>query len=221
MRTLLRHIVAHTYKPLLERYLARTRMYRYGDIELEIPPQVFHPGFFFSTQVLLRHISSMSLQCQRFLELGAGSGLISIYAAKNGARVTATDINPAAIGCLEKNARINNVKLSILHSDLFMHMAEQEFDIIAINPPFYKKTPLDAKEFAWFCGENGEYFESLFGDLDRFINMNSQVFMVLFEGCDLEMIEDIAAQNQFSLDCIHTHRNLLEKNFIYKIGKKL
>jgi release factor glutamine methyltransferase len=195
-------------------------MYRYGDIELEIPPQVFHPGFFFSTQLLLRHISTMSLQCQRFLELGAGSGLISIYAAKNGARVTASDINPIAIEYLKKNSRANGVKLSILHSDLFMHMAGQPFDIIAINPPFYKKTPLDAKDYAWFCGENGEYFESLFNDLGNFITRDSQVFMVLFEGCDLEMIMDIATANHFTLKCIHTRTNLLEKNFIYQIRRK-
>ena len=215
----MRHIVAHTYKPLLERYLSKTRMYHYGNIELEIPPQVFHPGFFFSTQVLLRHISSMSLQCQRFLELGAGSGLISIYAAINGARVTATDINPVAIEYLKKNSRANGVKLSILHSDLFMHMAEQNFDIIAINPPFYKRTPLDAKDYAWFCGENGEYFESLFSDLGKFIAPDSRVFMVLFEGCDLRMITGIAAGNNFGLRCIHTRTNLLEKNFIYQIER--
>jgi release factor glutamine methyltransferase len=196
-------------------------MYRYGDIELEIPPQVFHPGFFFSTQVLLRHISSISLQCQRFLELGAGSGLISIYAAKSGARVTATDINPVAVEHLKKNSRANGVKLSILHSDLFMHMAEQQFDIIAINPPFYKKTPLYAKDYAWFCGENGEYFESLFGDLGKFITPDTQVFMVLFEGCDFGMITNIAAQNYFSLKCIHTRTNLLEKNFIYQIERDI
>lgn len=159
----------------------------------------------------------MSLQCQRFLELGAGSGLIAVYAALHGARVTATDINPDAIDCLKKNARLNSVRLSILHSDLFLHIPEQQFDIIAINPPFYKKNPQDAKDYAWYAGKNGEYFESLFGDLDRFIHPGSQVFMVLFEGCDLQMILDSAARHHFRMDRVHTHRNLLEKIFIYKI----
>ncbi|HRO70068.1 MAG TPA: methyltransferase [Chitinophagaceae bacterium] len=186
-----------------------------------MPPEVFHPGFFYSTQFLLRHISSMSLQCQRFLELGAGSGLISIYAAKNGARVTATDINPVAIEYLEKNGVTNGVNLAILHSDLFTHIAEQVYDIIAINPPYYKKKPIHARDFAWYCGEKGEYFESLFSDLGRYTTNDSQVFMTLFEGCDFEMIGGIAAQNNFRLVCIQTQKNLLEKNFIYKIEKKL
>lgn len=217
MKILLKHIVSRTYKPLLEKYLSKTRVYRYGDIELEIPPEVFHPGFFFSTQFLLRHISTISLQCQRFLELGAGSGLISIYAAKNGARVTATDINPIAIDYLEKNASHNRVKLNIVHSDLFTQMAEQEFDIIAINPPYYKKNPQAAKDYAWFCGENGEYFAALFYELEKFIYAGSQVFMVLFDGCDLAMIKRLAARNNFCLQCVQTGKNLLEKNYIYKI----
>ena len=219
MNQLIKHIVSRTYKPLLAKYLSRTRMYRYGDIELEVPPEVFHPGFFFSTQLLLRYLSRFSLQCQRFLELGAGSGLISIHAARNGARVTATDINPVAIEYLKKNARQNQVKLTILHSDLFMHIAEQQFDIIAINPPYYKKTPQVARDYAWFCAENAEYFEALFRDLDNFIHPESQVYMVLFDGCDMNMIHSHALQHAFEMHCVHTRRNLLEKNFIYKIQK--
>lgn len=113
-------------------------MYRYGNIRLEIPPQVFHPGFFFSTGLLLRYILTLPLQGKRFLELGAGSGLISIQAAKKGAIVTATDINPVAIDCLRRNCDQNNVTAEIILSDLFAVIPEQPFDIIAINPPYYK-----------------------------------------------------------------------------------
>ncbi len=108
MKAALKHIVAHTYKPLLVRYLSKTRIYKYGDIKLEIPPQVFHPGFFFSTRLLLNYIKQFSLQGKSFLEPGCGSGLISIYAAKKGAKPTATDINPVAIEFLKKNAEQNN-----------------------------------------------------------------------------------------------------------------
>jgi release factor glutamine methyltransferase len=42
------------------------------------------------------------LKNKHVLELGAGSGLIAIKAAKEGALVTATDINPVAIEYLHK-----------------------------------------------------------------------------------------------------------------------
>ena len=67
------------------------------------------------------------------------------------------------------------------------------------------------------CGENGEYFAALFYNLDRFIHAGTQVFMVLFDSCDISMITSLAAQNNMHLHCVHTRTNLLEKNYIYKI----
>ena len=219
MKAALKHIVDHTYRPLLIKYLSKTRIYKYDDIRLEIPPQVFHPGFFFSTKLLLNYIKQLSLKGKSFLEPGCGSGLISIYAAKKGAKVTASDINPTAIAFLKKNSRLNNVDLTIIESDLFQNIPEEKFDIIAINPPYYKKKPQSEIDYAWYCGEKGEYFFKLFKDLSRYIQQDSEIIMVLFDGCDLNMIEDLATRNGFSLKCIQTHRNLLEKNFIYKIEK--
>ena len=95
----------HT-KPLLVKYLSATKCYQYKGIKLIIPPEVFHPGFFFSTKLLLQYINQFSLQQKTFLELGAGSGLIAIYAAKKNAMVTATDINPVAVEYLKKNSEV-------------------------------------------------------------------------------------------------------------------
>jgi release factor glutamine methyltransferase len=219
LKTALKHIVAHTYKPLLVKYLSKTRIYNYGGIQLEIPPQVFHPGFFFSTRLLLNYIKQLPLKNKSFLEPGCGSGLISIYAAKQGAIVTATDINHIAIEFIEKNSQQNNVGLTIIQSDLFQNIPEQQFDIIAINPPYYKKQPQTQQDYAWYCGENGEYFSGLFKELHNYIHPDSQVLMVACEECDVKMIEDFAGQNGFQLNCVYTKQNLLEKNFIFKIAQ--
>jgi release factor glutamine methyltransferase len=219
LKSTIKHIVAHTYRPLLIKYLSKTRIYKYEDIKLEIPPQVFHPGFFFSTNLLLNYIKALPLKDKKILEPGCGSGLISIYVAKKGAVATASDINLVAIEFLKKNSRQNNVDLTIIQSDLFQNIPEQQFDIIAINPPYYKKQPQSAQEYAWYCGENGEYFSGLFKELSNYIHKQSQVLMVAFEGCDMKMIEDFAGQNGFYLNCIYTKQNLLERNFIFKIAR--
>jgi release factor glutamine methyltransferase len=219
LRTVLKHIVANTYKPLLVKYLSKTRIYRYKGIRLEIPPEVFHPGFFFSTQLLLQYISKLPLHGKYFLELGCGSGLISMVAAKQGAIVTATEINPVAVEYLKKNSRHNKVKLEIIESDLFIDIQKKNYDIIAINPPYYKKDPVTPQDYAWFCGENGEYFSALFDTIDDYIHSSTEILMVLFEGCDMNMINGFAAKKNFSLACVYSKQNMLEKNFIYKIEK--
>jgi release factor glutamine methyltransferase len=90
---MLRQIVAATYKPFLKRYLRKPRRYSYKGILHGCRPGVFHPAFFFSTKLLLKHIEMMECTDKTFLELGAGTGLIAIYAATRGARVTASDIS--------------------------------------------------------------------------------------------------------------------------------
>ncbi len=187
---------------------------------MDIAPEVFHPGFFFSTQLLLQYISNLPLEEKIFLELGCGSGLISIVAAKHGAKVVSTDINPVAIEFLQKNSKRNKVDIKIIQSDLFTAIPQQQFDIIAINPPYYKKQPVTPQDYAWFCGENGEYFLDLFNDLDKYIHANTEILMVLYDGCDMEMINGFAERKGFALNCVHSKQNLLEKNFIFKIEKK-
>jgi len=217
LRNLLKYFISQTYKPLLVKYLSVTRSYSYDGIRLSIPPQVFHPAFFFSSKLLLKYVGKQELQQKTFLELGAGSGLISFFAAKNGASVTATDINPVAIEYLEKNRKKNNIKIRIIHSDLFNQIPIETFDIIAINPPYYKKQPKVYADYAWCCGENGEYFEKLFQGLAGYMNNDSVVLLILCDGCDLEMIYDMAKQQRFTLMCVQTTQNLLEKNFILKV----
>ena len=212
--------MSKTYKPLLEKYLSKTRYYSYKGIHLEVPPQVFHPGYFHSTQLLLQSIRSKSFKQKRFLEPGAGSGLISIYAALQGAIVTATDINPIAISTLHKNKIRNGAKLDILLSNLFDAIPVQAFDIIAINPPYYKKDPVSHTDYAWYCGANGEYFENLFSKLSAYIHAESSIHMVLCDGCDIEMIQKISSHHGFKMNCIISRQTIIETNFIYKIEKR-
>jgi release factor glutamine methyltransferase len=212
-------VVGHTYKPLLEKYLSRKRMYLHNGFTLSIPPEVFHPGFFFSTKMLMQQLDRFVLTEKTFLELGAGSGLISLAAAKRGAKVTATDINIIAIEQLKKNAEENNIHLNVVHSDLFKQIPPTQFDFIFINPPYYKKDPVTELDHAWFCGSKGEYFKSLFENIGMYMHDGSEVLMVLCDGCDLQMIQRMAYENDIVMNCILESKNLVENNFIFKLVK--
>jgi release factor glutamine methyltransferase len=219
MRRIAKYIVQRTFKPWLEKYVSETRVYSYKGIRLQVPPEVFHPRFFFSTKLLLKQLKQLTLTDKYFLELGAGSGLLSVYAAKQGAHVTATDINSIAVEALKTNRGLNKINMKVIESDVFDRIPRQSFDVIAINPPYYKKDPKSEKDHAWYCGVNGEYFDKLFFRIGDYIHSDSQVLMILCDGCDVEMIKQKAAQHSFVLKLIRTHNNLLEQNFIFSIEK--
>jgi release factor glutamine methyltransferase len=220
MKALVKYIVAATYRPLLIRYLSKTRTYSYKGICLRIPPEVFHPGFFSSTKLLLRYIVKANLKNKTCLELGAGSGLLSVYAAKKGASVVASDISSVAIQCINANAADNKVKIRTIHSNLFDNIPQQKFDFILINPPYYRKKPLSIYDHAWYCGENGEYFQSLFKTIGEYMHSDSNVFMVLCDACDFQLIHKLATENFFEMECVYSKKTLIEVNSILKILHK-
>jgi len=215
----MRQLTERFYRPLLLRYLAVSRRYVYKGIQLQVPAGVFHPGFFFSTKILLRYLAGQALRDRSFLELGAGSGLISLFAASKGARVTATDINPAAVDCLRVNETLNGLAMEVVHSDLFDRVVPHRFDVIAVNPPYYRKNPVTDADRAWYCGENGEYFDRFFRGLERYMHSQSDVWMILCDGCDLDMIRRLAARYGWFLRCCLVRRNWVEKNFIFRIER--
>ena len=219
MKTLVKHITAKTLQPAVKKYLSKTRWYHYKNIHLLIASEVFHPGFFFSTKILLNYILQLDLANKIFLELGAGSGLISFVAAKKNAIVTASDINPVAIEYLRINSKKNDLPIQIILSDMFVDIMHQQFDMIVINPPYYKKTSQSIKDYAWYCGINGEYFYKLFESLKNYIHGETIILMIVSENCDIAMIKEIAEKNSFILKLVQTKKNILETNFVFSINK--
>ena len=200
-------------------YFRKSRPFSYIGIKGTVLPSVFYPIFTISTKLLMDFIDEHELKDKRFLELGCGTGMISTLAAKKGALVTATDINPAAIENVELNAVKNGVTLQSILSDLFEGISQQVFDYIIINPPYYPKDPLNKAEEAWYCGANFEYFEKLFHQLGSYFDETSQVYMILSEDCELEKIKRIAAEKKIDFEKVLQTIKQGEENYIFRIRK--
>ena len=198
-------------------YTAKTRKFLYEDISIVVHPGVFHPGLFFSTKLLLDFVEKLDLNDKSFLELGAGSGIISLLAAKKNAIVYASDINKAAIKNIRENSQLNNSEINIIQSDLFDEIKQQVFDFIIINPPFFNKEPRTEAEYAWNCGKKFEYFYKLFKSLSNYMSIKSSVFMILSETSKIDTIKSIGTEHGFQWKLVLRKRIWSEENYIFKI----
>ncbi|HAE13386.1 MAG TPA: methyltransferase [Bacteroidetes bacterium] len=217
MRRIYKWYAHHILRPLLERRLHKTVRYQKYGLDMLIEPGVFHPGFFYSTEFLLQTVRQRIAQQETVLELGCGSGLISLVLAADGAQVTAADINPVAVDALHRNADRNQIILEIIQSDLFSALSGRRFHHILINPPFYPKDPANDAERAWFCGQDFSYFKRLFTDLPSYLQQDAQVWMVLSDGCDVKEISALAAQAHARLEEVATTVIRWERLWVFHI----
>ena len=216
-KNLIKSLAFRILYPLSEKYSSKERSYRYNDITITVFPGVFHPGFYFSTKLLLKFFKEVELESKYVLELGAGTGLISIYASKRGGFVTASDISLTAVYNIEKNIKMNDANVEVVHSDLFDEIPHRRYDYIIVNPPYYRKTPSVEKELAWFGGDDFQYFRKFFTQLGSHYYENTNVIMILSEEADIAMIKSIAEEYKFKLDELYREKIWGEQNFIYNI----
>ncbi len=198
-------------------YYLRPRKYTYKGVTTIVHKDVFSPYLTISTNIFVDFIDSLDLNNQKVLELGCGNGLISLFAAKKGALVTASDINQTALTYLAKSAALNQVNITLCYSDLFKDLPQSTFDYIFINPPYYPKNPTNIKEQAWFCGANFEYFKQLFKQLPTQLNSSNKCYLILSDACQLETINTLAKNENLQMQKVFTKKVTGEENYIFEI----
>ncbi len=109
-----------------------------GDIEIALDPgMAFGTGSHPTTQLCLEALEALLQPGQDVLDLGSGSGILSIAAAKLGARkVLALDIDPIAVQATRQNARANGVEAYIVAQRGSLEIAlgsARRFDLLIVN----------------------------------------------------------------------------------------
>jgi len=95
-------------------------------------PLVFHPSPH-GTKGLGENIKIS--KGESVLDIGTGTGILAILAAKMGGKVLAVDILDDAVGCAVQNALLNKTDMLVFKSDLFQKVPKRKYDVIIANVP--------------------------------------------------------------------------------------
>lgn len=145
--------------------------HRYDDFRLEriqglpflVTPSVFNPKVPRTGEFLASVLDANLVgRDDEVLDMGTGSGVCAVFAARHAARVVAVDINPAAVRCAGINLLLNHVEdqVDVRRGDLFAAVPGEQFDLVLFNPPFLRGTPDDDRDRAWRSNDIAERFSA-------------------------------------------------------------
>ncbi|MFN8513996.1 MAG: class I SAM-dependent methyltransferase [Chloroflexia bacterium] len=156
------------------RYLLFQR-HRYDNLVLErvhgtpilVLPQVFNPKLLRTGAFLVGALNDRLIPPgSTVLDMGTGSGVGAIFAARRAARVVAVDINPAAVRCARINALMHHLedRIDVREGNLFAPVTGERFDAILFNPPFFRGAARDPLDHAWRSEDTVERFAAALRD---------------------------------------------------------
>ena len=121
-----------------------------SSLDIQGDPDVYPPS---EDSVML--IESLEISPdEKILEIGCGSGVVSIHCARYGADVVCGDINPAAVELTRANAEKNGAVLEVTETDLFSGI-DGRFDTIVFNLPYLPVQDDGVLAKAWSGGDDG------------------------------------------------------------------
>lgn len=152
----------------------------YKGLTIECCEGVYEPSD--DTFLVLENVSCG----KKTLEIGAGTGIISIYCARTGSEVTAADISEKAIDCARRNAATNAVSIELVKSFLFAEV-KGKFDTIIFNPPYLPTEDNIEGSEQWDGGADGFRITRPFLEsADSYLETDGEIFLILSDLTDIE-----------------------------------
>lgn len=118
--------------------VARLRLTPFGGLLVAHDAVASRADFVTGVNAASRTLATLTVRrpVARALDLGTGSGVEALLAARHAQSVVATDVNPRALEYAELGARLNGLSLDLREGSLFEPVDGETFDLIVANPPF-------------------------------------------------------------------------------------
>jgi HemK-related putative methylase len=185
-------------RPFLLPRVRKHRLESVRGVPLLVWPDVLNPVVFRSGNYFAEIIATLPYTNGRALDVGTGSGVCAIFAARRGYRVIAVDINPEAVRCAKINCLLNSVdsQVDVRQGDLFDQVHGERFDLVMFNPPFFRGEPKNLFDMSWRSRDVMERFAASLADI---LTDQGQALIVLSTDGDCGSLVAALQASGFSL----------------------
>lgn len=137
---------------------------------------------------------------EKFLEIGCGTGVVSIAVAKRAAQGIGVDINERAVENSRHNAELQRcTNVDFLVSNVFEEV-KGKFDVIICNPPYTKHEVKDTIDRMFWDPED-EMKREFFKKAGAYLNPNGRIYFgwADFADIDTDLPFKLAEANGYKL----------------------
>ncbi len=199
-----------------------TRRVQAAGFRLLVRPTVFHPRYFLTSEYFARFIDKLDLRGKTVAEVGTGSGVLSLAAARAGAElVVAIDINTNAALSAADGARLNGLEARVhpVCSNLMSAIAPRPlFDVILSSPPSFAGEPRDVADRAWHAGPDYRDIRALFAQARERLKPGGRFYLLLSSDSDLGILGRLIEEAGFSAKLVNERSIVIEKFILYELA---
>ena len=162
------------------------------------PKMAFGTGHHSTTSQMMRHILEADIRDKSVIDMGTGTGILSILAKMRGAsEVTGIEIDPFACDNAKENVQLNAVDVDIICGDAtaLSHLEAADIFLANINRNI------------------------ITADIDKYaarIKTGGKLFLSGFYDADIPVVMDVATQYGFSLEEVFTDNDWVAIRFVKK-----
>ena len=155
---------------------------------------------------------------EKILEIGCGSGVVSIHCAKNGCQVTCGDINPKAVELTRRNAELNGVSLDVHETDVYSDIVGR-FDTILFNLPYLPVDEDGLLARSWSGGPDGlGPLPDLLEGAPEHLTENGRIVIVISSLMDTQALWDLL--DMYEVSTLGELKLFFEKLAVLQIKSK-
>ena len=105
--------------------------------------------------------------------------------------MVATDIARDALEAIRHNARLNDIAIEPVYSDLFDHVTDRDFDLIVFNAPLIDKEPENELERSTLCDPGGHILRRFLEKAGGFLSESGLIIFSVCCNTAYEVLADI------------------------------